>query len=367
MRILFYHASRAWGGSARAFAALARGLSERGHAVTFACPPDSDVERHLDFGAYEVLPLDGNGARASTAVRLRHALEERFIQVVCVHTDGEQVAAATAARLAARAAVLRRTPAGEQLVLGRRARLALRLASTGFVFNTADDVLRAPPLRHARLAPVVAPLGVRAAAYETVRPAARGTLGLTAGARLLVCVYDPSGRTRAANVLRVTALLLPRHPELRLALLGPGSDSEELRMHAAALRITRSVSFLGERDDHLAVLALADLGWVVAGGDAGAYALLDLLGSGVPVIAERGTLAQLYVPDGIAGILLPPGDAHDAAAAIARLLAHDDQRAAMGGAGRMRVAREYSETAMVDAFERAAAAASDRAQWRARW
>ena len=69
------------------------------------------------------------------------------------------------------------------------------------------------------------------------------------------------------------------------------------------------------------------------------------------------------LPDGITGIVLPAGDAHDAAASIARLLAHEDQRAAMGGAGRVRVARDYTETLMVDAFERAALAASDRSSW----
>jgi glycosyltransferase involved in cell wall biosynthesis len=176
-------------------------------------------------------------------------------------------------------------------------------------------------------------------------------------------MHDGSARVRAGNVLRIVALLAERHPELRLVFLGPGSADADLKVHAAALRITRAVSFMGERDDYLSILALADLGWVVAGGDDGAYALLDLLGSRVPVIAERGTLAEQYVPDGIAGIVLPPGDAHDAAAEVARLLAHDEHRAAMGGAASARVAREYTEQAMVDAFERAAVSASDRSVW----
>src|SRR6185312_9447044 len=35
---------------------LVRGLSDRGHAVTVACPPESAVEQRLEFGSYEVLP-----------------------------------------------------------------------------------------------------------------------------------------------------------------------------------------------------------------------------------------------------------------------------------------------------------------------
>ncbi len=364
MRILFYLSAPAWTGSARAAAALARGLSDRGHAVTVACPPDSAVEQRLEFGSYEVLPIAVDLPLLTAIRRLRGALQERFIQVVCVHTDREQTVAAGAARMAERAAVLRRAGAGETFRLSGMSRLALRAAAPGFVFAADEDAQRAPPTPHARLTPRVVPLGVRPHLYETVRPAAPSSLDLTDGAhRLLVCRYDAESRARAGNVLRVVALLAPRHPELRLVMLGGGAPEDDLRMHAAALRVSRSVIFLDEGHDDLAVLALADLGWVVAGGDDGAFAVLDLLASRVPVIAERGSVAALYVPDGITGIVLPPGDAHDAAAAIARLLAHEDQRAAMGAAGRVRVARDYTETLMVDAFERAAVAAGDRSAW----
>ncbi len=364
MRILFYLSAPAWTGSARAAAALARGLSDRGHAVTVACPPESAVEQRLEFGSYEVLPTAVDVPLLTAVRRLRQALQERFIQVVCVQTDQEQTVAAGAARMAARAAVLRRAAAGEPLRMSMRARLALRAAATGIVYAADEDAQRAPPTPHTRLAPAVVPLGVRPHLYENLRPAAPASLGLADGQhRLLVCRYDERSRARAGHVLRVIALLGPRHPELRLVMLGAGAPTDDLRMHAAALRVSRSVIFLDERHDDLGVLALADLGWVVAGGDDGAFAALDLLASRVPVIAERDTVAALYVPDGITGIVLPASDAHDAAASIARLLAHEDQRAAMGGAGRVRVARDYTETLMVDAFERAALAASDRSSW----
>jgi hypothetical protein len=282
------------------------------------------------------------------------------------------VVAATASRLAGRAAILRRVPAGEKPVAGSGVRVALRFANTGFVFASEHDARSAPPLPLARITPAVAPLGVRATVYDSARPTAGsraaagaggGGGGGGGGSRMLVCIHDGSARVRAGNVLRVVALLAERHPELRLTFLGPGAADADLKVHAAALRISRSVSFLGEREDYLAILAGAELGWVVSRGDDGAYALLDLLGSRVPVIAERGTLAEQYVPDGIAGIVLPPGDAHDTAASVARLLARDDERAAMGAAAHARVAREFTEEAMVNSFERAAVSASDRSVW----
>ncbi|MFI5243137.1 MAG: glycosyltransferase family 4 protein, partial [Gemmatimonadales bacterium] len=342
MRILFYSQAPEWNGSARAMAAAARGMSERGHNVTVVCPPESQLEQHLEFGAYEVLSLSITIPAAVTVLRLRGILHDRFIQVIVVSTDREQVIASVAARLAERAAILRRMRFGDTPKLSRGAKLALRLAPTGLIFSSEDESRRAPALSAARFPPAVVPLGVNAQAYDAIRPASRASIGAPGGTRLLVCVYDRTGRARAASVLRVIALLAPRHPELRLALVGAGSDDEDLRMHAAALRITGAVSFLGERDDSLSVLTVADLGWVVADGDNAVFALLDLLASRVPVLAERGTVAEQYVPDGIAGILLPRGEANDIAAAVALLLGHDDRRAAMGGAGRARVSRDYS-------------------------
>lgn len=362
MRILFHCASRDWSGSTRAFASLAYGLSQRGHAVTFVCPAESAVEQRLAFGQYEVLAL-GREAPLAALARFRRVLQERFIQVVCVHSESEQVAAAAAARWADRSAVLRRIPAGGTLALGRAARLSLRLTTTGFLFAAPGDLARSPRPPRARLAPVVVPLGVRPERYEAVRPASLAAASAPPAARVLVCVYDGAARARAANVIRVMALLAPHHPDLHLVFVGPGSDDEELRMHAASLRILPRASFLGARDDALAVLAMAELGWVAAEGDDGAFGALDLLGCRVPAIVERGTSAEPYVPDGIAGLVLSSGGAHDAAAAVARLLAFPDVRSAMGGAGFARMARDYGEAAMLDAFEQAATAASERSRW----
>ena len=85
-----------------------------------------------------------------------------------------------------------------------------------------------------------------------------------------------------------------------------------------------------------------------------------------PIIAERSTLLSHYVPDGIAGVLLPPADPSDTAAAVAAFLADHDRRAAMGRAGRTRALRDFTEATMIDGFAAAASAAGDRSLWAAR-
>ena len=60
---------------------------------------------------------------------------------------------------------------------------------------------------------------------------------------------------------------------------------------------------------------------------------------GIPVLADRGTVAGRYIADGITGALLNPGDTPGTAAVVAGLLGNDERRRAMGNAGRARVAR----------------------------
>ena len=362
MRALFYHADRAWSGRARAFAAAARGLAARGYQVTFVCQPESAVEQRLSSSGYDIVPVTGR-AGMRTGLRLRRIMHERFVEVVFVHTEREHLAAALALRLAERGAVVRRVGAGETMAIGRSSRTARRLAATGALHTLlVDEPPPVPPL--GRLPTVWGDLGVDVTLHDATLPVSRASLKAGGTTRLILGVCD--GRTtrgQIANVLRTVALLAPRHPELRLALVGAGSDDEDIRIHAAALGITRVVTQLGERDDELSVFRAADVGWVIANADTAAFAFLDLMALRVPVLAERKPLSHRYVADGITGILLTAADPPGTAAALATFLGHDTQRVAMGNAGRARVSREFPESAMVDSFDRAAAIARDREQW----
>jgi glycosyltransferase involved in cell wall biosynthesis len=363
VRVLFLHTSPEWSGDARAFAAAGRALLGRGYQVTYVCPVESVVERRVGDEGLEAVPLDFEAPWIAQAHRLKQIILDHFVEVVYVHTEEEHLLAGFAVRLAERGAVVRRTPAGGRLVTGARSRFAMRLAATGFLFTSPGELQSAVLPTKRALEPVVADLGVDVGRYDAVRPAAPQSLGSAGAGHVLVCVYDSSGRARAATVLRTVAMLAPRHPDLRLVLVGHGSDHEDLRMHAAALGVTGIVKLLGERDDQLSVLRAADLGWVAANCDTAGYGALDFMALRVPVIAERGTVAERYVADGISGILLPAGDAAATAATVANVLAHEEQRAAMGNAGHTRVARDFTERHMVDGFEHAVGSARDRTRW----
>lgn len=377
MHILFLHCQREWSGTARAFAVAARGLAARGHTVRYLTEPEStseqsasriaviaskhagvDVEKQHEVAPFEVVQFKCAGTWLRMAVRLKNLFRRWDADVVFVTTEREHLVASVACWLGRSGSTVRRMPAGSTLQIGPAGQFASWLTKTSYMF--ADEkAAKASRLPRKAGKPGLAMLGVDISRYpERANGVTPDPDGL--GIRYIICVYDPTSRGRAATAIRTVSMLSPRHPYLRLMIFGAGSDSEELRMQAAALGVLDLVSFLGERDDHLLLMRDADLGWVVAEGDTAAYGILDLMALGVPVIAAEGTIAESYVANLITGTLIPPDDAATTAAAVVSLLTNEEQRAAIGAAGRSRVAREFPEQEMVDGFENAAQAATGR-------
>jgi len=342
-------------------------------------PPDSNVE--LGAGApesrltpalqqkplpYDVIAYNDEGFWYFAARRLRKLFRRWDANAVFVTTDREHLIAGVTCWLARRGAVVRRVPAGVKLDMTFSGRMGSRLARTIFLFASEAD-------RHAAVLPkravqhAIAELGVDVATYAAASngngeaPAESGAAQGdhakgedAARARYIVCVYDPSSRGRAATAIRCVSMLAPRHPDLRLLIVGAGSDHEDLRMQASALRILNLVSFLGERDDQIEIMRDADLGWVVAEGDTAAYGILDLMALGKPLVAPENGVAERYVANGISGTLYPNDDSASTAGAVAALLGHPESRQAMGRAARTRVARDFPENDMIEGFNRAA-------------
>jgi glycosyltransferase involved in cell wall biosynthesis len=384
VHVLFLHTAREWSGTARLFARAGRGISERGAKVTLLVAPDSNVHlavsprrdpgqaRHTPIPEpFEIIPFATDGFFFSAARRLKGIFRRWDADAVFVSTDREHLIASTACWMSRNGSIVRWTPAGKRLEMGLSGRLAARLTPTSYLFASDSD-LRAAIVPKNAIESSVAEIGVDVSTYPAngeKAPAVEGDAQLSdpkqaergdaplsepkeVARKYIVCVYDPTSRGRAATAIRTMSMLSPRHPNLRLMIVGPGSDDEDLRMQAAALRVLHLVSFLGERDDVISLMQDAHLGWVVA--DTGAYGILDLMALGVPTVASEDGVAQRYIANGISGALYPPDDSASTAAAVAGMLTKDDARETMGKAARTRVAREFPETATIEGFDRAA-------------
>lgn len=359
MRVLFYDSSDDRAGSARAFLSAARALASRNHQVTLACVASTELEALAAAGGVDVVTLASAGSAAGDAWRLRDVLREKAVEAAFVQSERDQLAISGAMRLTARAPLIRRVGAGAGFESSRTGRFASMMASARVMFTSRAEA-DAARQNGLQLPTVVAPLGIDAALYDSVVPLPRQSLGVSDDGWLITCVFEPSARARLFTVLRAMAVLAPRHPSLHLAIVGRGSDDEELKLHAAALGITGVVSHLGMSVDPLALTAASDLVWVAANCDAAAFGYLDAMALRKPVIAERAPLAAHYVADAITGCLIPAADTAETAALVAAFLAREEQRMAMGNAARARVVREFPEGAMAEGFEQAAASAAQR-------
>ena len=373
MHVLFLHTAREWSGTARLFARAARGISERGAKVTLLVTPDSNVHlavsprrdpgqpRHTPIPEpFEIIPFSTEGWFLIAARRLKRIFRRWDADAIFVTTDREHLIAATACWLSRNGSVVRWTPAGRKLDMGAGGRWAARLARTSYLFASETD-RRAASVPKNAIESSVAEIGIDVASYPTNGSKATALEADSAGdqkqtepLKYIVCVYDPTSRGRAATAIRTMSMLSPRHPNLRLIIVGPGSDDEDLRMQAAALRVLHLVSFLGDRDDTISLMQDAHLGWVVADADTGAYGILDMMALGVPTVASEDGVAQRYIANGISGALYPPDDSASTAATVAGMLMSDDTRETMGKAARTRVAREFPESQMIEGFDRAA-------------
>jgi glycosyltransferase involved in cell wall biosynthesis len=373
VHVLFLHSAREWSGTARLFARAGRGVSERGAKVTLLVAPDSNVHlavsprrdpgqaRHTPIPEpFEIIPFSTEGLFFSAARRLKSIFRRWDADAIFVTTDREHLIAASACWMARNGTVVRWTPAGKKLEMSMSGRWAARLARTSYLFASERD-RRVADIPKNAVDSTVAEIGVDVSTYPpngTKPPAAEqepaNDQKQAEPLKYIVCVYDPTSRGRAATAIRTMSMLSPRHPNLRLMIVGPGSDDEDLRMQAAALRVLHLVSFLGERDDVISLMQDAHLGWVVADADTAAYGILDLMALGIPTVASDDGVAQRYIANGISGALYPPDDSASTAATVAGMLTSEDARETMGKAARTRVAREFPESQMIEGFDRAA-------------
>ena len=76
-------------------------------------------------------------------------------------------------------------------------------------------------------------------------------------------------------------------------------------------------------------------------------AMLECMGSGMPVVATQVGAIPEVISEGREGLLVPPGDAAALAAAMDRLAGDADLRLRMGAAARRTCADHYSVDSMV--------------------
>ncbi|MBN2471291.1 MAG: glycosyltransferase family 4 protein [Anaerolineae bacterium] len=182
--------------------------------------------------------------------------------------------------------------------------------------------------------------------------AARAALGLPPEGALLLGV----GRLTAVKgfdvLIRALAAIPAPQMAPRLVIIGEGEERDSLAALAESLGVADRVIFLGRRDHRAVITALRACDVFVLSSQAAGLSrvLLEALEEGRPVVATQVGANPDVLADGESGLLVPPDDPAQLAAAISRILA-DPALAAQLQAGALERGRAFSWETFVDRTE----------------
>jgi glycosyltransferase involved in cell wall biosynthesis len=180
---------------------------------------------------------------------------------------------------------------------------------------------------------VMIPNGTRIAP-ALPRPASPGTTVLAVG-RLIEAKDYPT-------LLAAAALLVSSGRRLKLRIAGDGPLREELRALGERIGLAATVEWLGNRDDVGELMRTSDVFVLSSMREGQPMVILEAMMAGMPIVATRvGGIPGTLSHDGDS-LLVPPGDATQLAAALARLLDDAPLAAALGAAAHRRAVTEFS-------------------------
>jgi glycosyltransferase involved in cell wall biosynthesis len=176
-----------------------------------------------------------------------------------------------------------------------------------------------------------------------IDPARYGTTPRGAPGKRLVFVGRLAAVKGVPVLLEAFAKVLAAHPDARLTLVGDGPERPKIEARAGELGLGETVRFAGylSQDEVTEELARSDLFVLPSFAEGVPVVLMEAMASRLAVVATRIAGIPELVEDGVAGRLVPPGDADALAAAISGLLADPEGRARMAEAGRARVESEF--------------------------
>jgi len=221
--------------------------------------------------------------------------------------------------------------------LGMQKRVARRIRTLLTVSdNSADDIRAAFGVDPRRIHTI--PLGVDTELFAPpTEPRVAGRI---------VCVASADAPLKGVPVLLEAVAKLRTERDVELVLvskLAPGGATERLIDELAIGDVVRTVSGIDDAE-LAALLASADIAAVPSLYEGFSLPAVEAMSCGTPLVASRAGAIPEVVGD--AGVLVPPGDAQQLAAALADLFDDAGHRTELGARARARVEEKYSWAAV---------------------
>jgi len=138
---------------------------------------------------------------------------------------------------------------------------------------------------------------------------------------------------------------------VRLVIVGDGPRKAQIERMISASSLTDDVVLLGQRDDVLEWMALADVFVLPSSYEGTSLALLEAMASGLSVVATNVGGNAEVLRNGETGILVEQNSDNALVSALSRLLSDNRLRARLGSKAKSDIRNRYSNDAMIRSYE----------------
>jgi N-acetyl-alpha-D-glucosaminyl L-malate synthase BshA len=161
--------------------------------------------------------------------------------------------------------------------------------------------------------------------------------------------FRPVKRTQ--DIIRTFAVINEQLPTAALIMVGEGPDLQECRQLSQSLGVGHKVHFIGQQNDVVSVINLADIVLFPSAEESFGLVPLEAMACEIPVVAARSGGIPEVVEDGKCGYLCSVGDISSLANRSLELAFNPDLRQKMGKYGRKRAIEHFSPDEIVLQYE----------------
>ena len=348
LRVVHVDTARSWRGGQNQVLLTARGMAERGHAVTVACREGGALEARALEAGLAVRPVPFHGDLWPPAITaLASVFHAARPQVIELH-DPHAVSAGLLARLLGTRAAVVATRRVDFPLRGRLSRAKYRACDRVIAVSQAvRSVLEGGGIAPERLRLVYEGVPDRAPAVG--RREALLSLGVPEDVPVVGNVAALTDHKDHATLLDAAAIVHRTRADVRFVIVGEGKLRPGLEAHAHELGLAERVRFAGFRSDLDRLLPAFDVFCLWSQLEGLGTSLFDAMAFGLPIVATAAGGIPEAVEDGVTGRVVPVRSSEALAAALLEVLSDEGRRRALGEAGRRCFLDRFTDDRMVEA------------------
>ncbi len=353
LRIVHTESSCGWGGQEIRILTEATGMMERGHQLHILCVDGSNIHREAVKRGIPVTGLPIGRKNIAGLRAIRRWLHDNPVDVVNTHSSTDSWLVALARLGLKKRIPVVRTRHISALIPQNWATRWLYTKGCDFVVTTGER-LREYVVERTHLAAektLSVPTGIDAQRFVSGdRHTARQALKLPEH-RIIIGIVATI-RTWKGHAYLVEALAKLKQTNVELLIVGDGPNQANVQRVVDEHQLNDRVRFVGQQENVVPWLQAMDIFVLPSYANEGVpQSLIQAMMCGIPVISTNvGSITELVV-DQSTGVIVPPQNADDLAAAIQLLLANPQQREQLAIAGQQSVLSNFSLDIMIRKME----------------